>query len=443
MSKRKTARRPETPYKSKKQSAADAYAQRAMQHSEKGELNRAIKLIEQAITQAPNATLHRQLGQWLLLSKRPAKAVHHLERALEFNADFLPALIELGQEYTKQNNFDKARPLLEKAMPLSDENPVAHLVYGTFLQKQGELPEAVEHFRAALRFRLADPFKPAKPPARTDDFDKAETEALMWSTLSVLAKSEIHAFASYGTLLGLIREGSLLPFDKDIDFGLPHCEMERAAACLESNGWVESRNSFLTNPRAFFHPLNGITLDLSGFVVDKETGGTFTGFWMDNIPYEWARNTRYIDVNLRKSSSPAGEPIWELESPEAWLEAIYGDWRTPDPEFDTVVAAKNLCDFSLLTQSYAFARIYSKWEKGEIAKALALVRHAQHHLPTDQLLQDLASCLVNRAPKEGKSTETSPTENATHRQDTARLDSIDKSFGAIYENEAETLRFDS
>ncbi|WP_423821810.1 tetratricopeptide repeat protein [Salinisphaera sp. SPP-AMP-43] len=443
MSKRQKASQQGAPFKSGKQSAANTYAQKARKHYSQGEFDRAIKLLKQAIALAPTSALHRELGQWFLKIKRQKEGIQHLETAIKFDTNSVIALTELGQEYTKQNNPERAHSLIEKALSLSEEHPAAHFAYGNLLQKQGDLPNAVKHLRAALKFKLANPVNPGEPPAPTHGFNKAETEELMWSTLSVLARSGIHAFASYGTLLGIIREGGLLPFDKDIDFGLPHSEMDRAAECLKNNGWVEAGNSFLINPRAFVHLLTGVTLDLSGFVVDSKTGETFTGFWMTSIPYEWARNTRYDEIRLRKRLSPANDPLWELENPEAWLESIYGDWRTPDPDFDTVIAAKNLYSFSLLTQTYAFARIYSKWQNGQIRKALALARHTQRHLSGDRLLSDIEAYLSSVAPKAPALRDNEDVSLQSYDSEPISLKLIDTDFAAESENDTETLRFDS
>jgi hypothetical protein len=87
-----------------------------------------------------------------------------------------------------------------------------------------------------------------------------------------------------------------------------------------------------------------------------------------------------------KATSPEGSPIWTLAEPEGWLRTLSGDWRTPDPDFDTIIAARNLCGFSLMTQCYALGRIYARWESGNLRKALAATRHSLRHLPDDELL---------------------------------------------------------
>ena len=374
--------------------AIEAYKQRARVLVRDNQLDSAINVYKQAVALAPHDTnLFFELGRLKVKQRKFHEGKAYLDKALGIDPDFVPALVEMGQALSQQNDLEGASPILERALELAPDSPTVHLVFGVMKQKAGELPEAIEHFRYALELRIAHPTKNNKTSAVRQDFDKPSTEELMWDTLSLLAKSGVHAFAAYGTLLGLVRDGGLLPFDKDIDFGIPYCEMEKARQCLESNGWIVSNVKNMTNPLAFWHPVKGITLDLSGFVVDPSTGETFTGFWMSNIPYEWARNTKYLPIDLRKGVSPTGQPIWVLQDPEEWLEVIYGDWTVPDPYFDTVIAAKNLCGFSLLTQCYAFSRIFSHWEKGNLKKALATTIHAIRHLPDDKVLGQVESCL--------------------------------------------------
>lgn len=371
MSKKKTIRQKTN----KEKGAINAYLQRARTLSKENQPDTAIQVYKQAIGLDPsNATLHFELGRLQVKGRIFKDGIENLERALEISPNMVPALLELGQAHMKNNSLGKSVSVLEKTIKIAPENPAANMAYGSIMQRLGELPKAVDSYKEALRLRLNFPTKKQESKLKTD-FGKQSTEELLWDTLSLLAKSGIHAFASYGTLLGLIRDGELLPFDKDLDFGLPQSEMEEACQCLERNGWIPIDIGAVTNPRAFLHPVKEVTLDLSGFVVDPETGDTFTGFWMSNIPYEWSRNTKYIDIELYKDESPTGQPIWSLVNPEAWLEIIYGDWKTPDPYFDTVIAAKNLCGFSLLTQCYAYSRIFSHWEKGNLRKLSSTIDH--------------------------------------------------------------------
>ncbi|HEX5953606.1 MAG TPA: tetratricopeptide repeat protein [Rhodanobacteraceae bacterium] len=351
-----------------------------------GQPQAATAQFQRAVNVDPtNVDLRYKFGKHLLAQHEQELGILQLERAVRLDDRAVAPLLELGQAYTATNRFADAKGLLEKALEIAGKASQAHLIYGTFLHKQGKLPDAAAHFRTALALMLDHPAE-AAVPKRRQDFDKPEVERLLWTTLSQLALAGVHAFAAFGTLLGIVREGALLPFDKDLDLGLPHNELDLAARCLVANGWGEVPHGFAVNPRSFLHLKLQVTIDVTGFAVDQQSGATYEGIWIEGIPAEWNRLTRWDTIDLVKATSPEGSPIWTLADPEGWLRTLYGDWRTPDPDFDTIIAARNLCGFSLMTQCYALGRIYARWESGNLRKALAATRHSLRHLPDDELL---------------------------------------------------------
>lgn len=400
---KKNSRKNSSVAKPKQSSPASIYINRAQVFLRDNEIQRGINMLLQGIKVAPeNAVLHAMLGEQLGKHGRAEASIKHYEKALALDPDMLMVQANLAQAYSQQNRFNDAEPLINKALNAAPSNPSVYMAYGVMQQRRGKLPESVEHFRKALTLKLEQPEVAAKdsvkktpPKKKREDFNKPETEELLWDTLNQLAMANVHAFACYGTLLGLVREGGLISFDKDIDLGLPHTEMERAVRCLENNGWVETPNQFLTNPRSMVHSVKKVTVDLSGFVIDEESNQVFTGFWLkEDVPHEWNANTYYPPLTLKKDTTPAGEPIWSLTDPEAWLVALYGEgWKEPDPTFDTVIRARNYFRFSLLVQCYAFSRIYNKWQEGAIKKAMAMVKGSLVHLPDDTLLQQLEARL--------------------------------------------------
>ncbi len=250
---------------------------------------------------------------------------------------------------------------------------------------QGALPEAVEWERHALATVIATQIPTVKHPvALRTDFAQRH-EALLWETLAQLALADVHAFPTSGTLLGITRDGTLLPFDKDVDVGLPFSEMSRAIKCLQQQGWKEDKySSGLSNPRAFRHP-SGLVMDLCGFMVDQHANITIGGFWISGMRWEWQRITEYPALHLRLQQRPAGK-VWLLEDPESWLSSLYGEaWRTPDPQFNTVVGAANLRSFSPLVEYYAVHFLIKHWQAGDPEKVQATLRHARHYKPDDPL----------------------------------------------------------
>lgn len=271
------------------------------------------------------------------------------------------------------------------ALALAPHDAQALAAAGSCLHLLGQLPQALQYYRAALVWQCCVPLRLAAPPP-APAFDSAAAEQRLWQVLAQLAGTGVHAFATSGTLLGLVREGRLLPFDKDLDIGLPFDQMQAATAFLLQNGWHRAAApQGMVNP-VMLHDGQGLSLDLCGFVAEQGSGAALGGFWLQGVPADWQRVTQYPVLHLHQQQRAEGA-IWTVTNPEPWLAALYGpDWRTPDPDFDTVIAAHNLRGFAVLTQCYAFSRIYDAWLKGRLQKAASLVRQSLRHLPEDVLL---------------------------------------------------------
>ena len=292
-----------------------------------------------------------------------------------------------------RNSTPPARRAGAKGAKSANDSP-ALATAGTAAFLQSDLPQALQLYRAALASQCRAPRRTLQaPPAAC--FDSAAAEQRLWQVLAQLASAGLHAFATVGTLLGLVREGGLLPFDKDLDIGLPMAELPAANTWLLQRGWQRAAAPHgMVNP-VMLHDGQGLSLDLCGLSADKN-GQALGGFWLHGVPDDWQRVTQYPQLRLHQQIRPEGS-VWAIDEPEAWLAALYGpDWRTPDPDFDTIVAAHNLRGFSLLTQCYAFSRIYQKWLQGQLPKALSLTRHSLRHLPDDALLLRVQQCLVQQ-----------------------------------------------
>lgn len=243
---------------------------------------------------------------------------------------------------------------------------LARLLAASYQQNR-ELPQAIDTYRKALQLLMVDPITKPKTNNENSDFDVKSHETWLWKVLAAFRRHNIKSFAAFGSLLGLTRDGKILPFDKDIDIGLDWGQMQQAIAVLKQMGWYENCRSYgLANPRAFVHP-DGVTLDLCGFAVDSNSNHSLAGIWMTDIPFAWNRVTLFPQIKLVDKTTQFGQ-VWHLQQPEQFLKAVYGDWQTPAPMFDTVICAKNLRDFSLLTQCYVLSRCYrmitsNQWEK--------------------------------------------------------------------------------
>lgn len=305
------------------------------------------------------------------------------------------ACCQHARELAGAGQFQRALQAYAQALQIDPGHDPAWIGQGRLQVLQGDLPTGVQSLREGLQRRLQRPSHRAAPPV-LQDFDRPEVTACFWRTLARLAQAGVHAFPTAGTLLGLEREGRLLPHDKDVDLALPLQEQGEAVALLSAWGWQPVRSPLgLCNPVGLWHPVAKLHMDLCALMKDEATGQTMGGFWRRDWPREWWRIVDYPGgMNLRQIAAPAGS-VWYPMDPVRILQAFYGEgWRVPDPDFDTTIAGFNMRGFSMLSQCYALYRTYGRWEEGKLSRALATARHAQRKQPDDPLWVDIVAHLA-------------------------------------------------
>ncbi|MDE2388272.1 MAG: adenylyltransferase/cytidyltransferase family protein [Betaproteobacteria bacterium] len=238
-----------------------------------------------------------------------------------------------------------------------------------------DLPDAHTHFTGAMNHLMAlakaGRIPPQKgqtkqPQPETNAFASGEAEKLLWRTCVQLAKQNIPAFPFAGTLLGLVRNGRLLDFDKDLDIAVRMESWDACCAALEQAGWVRTPMRIeYANYRDYIHPELGITLDVCGLRArGKQIVG---GFALPGYPDDYQRVSVFPEFDLIQHGTDCGK-AWFPRQPEKILAAFYGDWRTPNPHWDTVISACNLENFTLLVRCYAYHRLIQFWLLGDLAK---------------------------------------------------------------------------
>lgn len=372
---------------------------KAAESHENGRIDEALTLLTEAQETWPDdLQIPFLIGKYLADKGATKTGIEKLESVLARNDTHLPSLIELGNIHLKHGGITKANPYIQRALETAPKDPASHCSMAALQQRIGNLPEAVEQYRTCLELQLKSKADTPEPPKKAA-FHTDDAEGLLWRTLALMAKNGVHMFPAFGTLLGLTRNGGLLKHDKDIDTGIPFSEMPRAIAILQRHGWREVHHSFgLMNPRAMANGAAGISMDISGFVVDADTGKALTaGAWMPGLPKEWNMIFEFSHIHLEKRPTPDGaHQVWFMTEPEEWLETIYSDWKTPDKNFDTMVAAHNIRSFSLLAKCYGYSRIFSNWSEGKIVRARVLAQHILARDPSDHLIQKVVSRLNHK-----------------------------------------------
>ncbi|WP_292993253.1 adenylyltransferase/cytidyltransferase family protein [Nitrosomonas sp.] len=255
-----------------------------------------------------------------------------------------------------------------------------------------DLSGAYAHFTYALNHLMALAKSGKVPPqkeqvkiSQSDEnlFASGKAEELLWTTCAELAKLDIPAFPFAGTLLGLVRNGCLLDFDKDLDIAVRMESWGACCAALEQAGWARSPMRIdYANYRDYVHSELGITLDVCGLQArGKQIVG---GFSLPGYPDDYQRVSVFPKFDLIQRSSEYGQ-VWFPRQPERILTAFYGDWRTPNPNWDTVISARNLENFTLLVRCYAYHRLVQRWLSGDLAKAWCYAHQIALKDPDDVL----------------------------------------------------------
>lgn len=244
----------------------------------------------------------------------------------------------------------------------------AHFILLNLTESQHWLVKALHYLMALIQAGKVPPQKEKKTQSPGDNvFVSGKAEQLLWSTCAELVKRNIHAFPYAGTLLGLVRNERLLEFDKDLDIAVWMDSWEACCAALEQNGWERAPMRIdYANYRDYIHPELGITLDVCG--LQREERRITGGFALPGYPDDYQRISVFPLFDLIPRGTEYGT-VWFPREPEKILTAFYGDWRTPNPHWDTVVSALNLENFTLLVRCYAYHRLAQYWLTGNLTKA--------------------------------------------------------------------------
>jgi hypothetical protein len=156
------------------------------------------------------------------------------------------------------------------------------------------------------------------------------------------------------------------------------------------------RDAPLTPPydnfSTFIDPTTALVFDVTGLRREPEHPRVVSGAWLYGRPPDHQRIGVLPWFTLAAQARPAGD-IWWPDRPEAILEALYGDWRTPRPDWNSAISALNLHSGALPYRAYGYARLCALWMEGDVAKTRRFLAPLLARLPDDALLRRCAGAL--------------------------------------------------
>lgn len=240
---------------------------------------------------------------------------------------------------------------------------------------------------------------------------------LIVAVQEILGREGIDAFADFGTMLGLVREGRLLAHDLDVDMGViinDPLDIVKIRMVMERFGFRASREYYRgTDLVESSFRLFGVKLDINYYQVDEESARTWLFYRHPDKQYGPRERDivemRYSPIREFTTVDVNGTPIKIPANAEQLLAEKYGpNWRVPDKDwiYWRSPAATPIDDEgSFLTYGYpgGFARagdprdeeLYERLYRRELVK----IAHANKAESRMQKLQSLELAILKEVDR--------------------------------------------
>lgn len=192
--------------------------------------------------------------------------------------------------------------------------------------------------------------------------------------IDVLSETlDIKAFPVFGSLLGLVRDGKFMDYDKDADLGIfieNTDEIVKIVKTLCSHTRFTAP-SIISAPKAsnvwniaIYDGQNSTGIDL--FFFYKQPAHFETGIYTACGILKWA----FSPFELVQGTL-AGKTYWLPENVEQHLTELYNNWKEPVEAWDSLLNCPNLTkDSSHASVLYGLLRLYQALQDGKTKKAL-------------------------------------------------------------------------
>ena len=298
-------------------------------------------------------------------------ALQSYNQALALREDYFEAYVNRGVVYFELNRLEAAAADYARALKLNPAYALAYSNRANVHKELGQLEQALSDLQAAVGLKLEqlkssplDRKVVAQKPMAVQD-----ASGVLLELHTLLQENGIPFFLAYGTLLGIYRDGELLPHDKDLDVGLSwDCDREGLIRVLKQSGryWIDPKSS---NPNTYqfnfgvIELRKGISIDF--FFFKPADSYLLSGFHHLPEPLLW-QFKHFEWGEIKYKDRVLGAP----SDPEQYLVDIYGpQWRIPDPYFDSLVSGYNLTEGSRpISFLYAYSRLFDhlmeqSWKK--------------------------------------------------------------------------------
>lgn len=131
---------------------ADFNRSTGIAHAKRGDWEKAIPMLEKALTIAPDDQKTRmRLAEACNAADQHERACVHLKEVLNANPDSAQALRALGNHHSRQQDYERAIEYLERAVKLVPDHAQSFYRLGTAYDNRKLYDDAVRSFKDAIR----------------------------------------------------------------------------------------------------------------------------------------------------------------------------------------------------------------------------------------------------------------------------------------------------
>ncbi len=367
--------------------------------------DKALPAFDRSLQLAPSyAEAHHNKGLAFKNLEKPEQAIQSFQKAVACNPRSAMAHANLGLSLHEQRRYDLANQNYRRALEIDPSYIDASGNLGRLLLETGDLSGAYVELTRTTRLLLGwlqsntTRSAPVLSAAQRNKI-KMPPDAAM-KTLdqfrNCMEKTDIPWCLYAGTALGVYRDSSLIPGDKDMDVALPASVPRQTVIRLLAAGGGFALNPQETLPEAqrykyfasFLNTQHQVSLDV--FFLHPDGDGHFVA-GVDHAAGPVLCRLRHFEFGLRRWR----DKDWPLPAPiETYLEDVYGSsWRIPDPDFDTVLSNPSRIAESIpVVLCFGYARLNTCLSERKWRKALSYCRQLRARQP-DVLLDELEDWL--------------------------------------------------
>lgn len=273
------------------------------------------------------------LLQNVLLHNRRGKTWQHLSNLVDNTADF--------EQF--HDLFVKVHPHYAKKALSYDL--ACHLSNAAIRAQKIEFALDFWRNQYCLLQQAKSSIQAAKAPV-SRQYDDKKAEKALYDLKVFFDKKQITFFLISGTLLGCIRESKLLGHDKDIDIGVwENHTVHDLANIIYDSACFHVLPIYSSNILVIRH-VNGVTIDI--FVHYREAND----YWHAGGKSKWHNSPFELTSHSFLNSEYLIPSNYNL-----YLTENYGDWRTPQLTFDSVLDTPNV---EIVSQNEFIIYLYKK-----------------------------------------------------------------------------------